>query len=226
MHILAPSATDNSDDVLQEALTGLSLHKEFSTIYRSQGLCIHPLLNQYFLSIPSQPILKLQTMQATMDAWTRSSFAIVSCSQIELINDMPKDIGTKLVVFDYRSQACELDVIIAIYKDTVERKYAYMITPFQAAHFPIEFISKAIVIPLIISRCSWDPHVSQLFSELKDGLGFCSNHPMLELQCDLASYGFVSDEALDTNMIKYNISLAEQEGYKMLSALVSTSMET
>lgn len=225
IHILGSAASDNANQILLEALIGLSLHKEISAIYRSQGLCIHPKVNEYFLSIPSHYVLRLQTMQATLEAWSNSTFAIISYSQKDMLKAINPEKGPVLIIFDCRCEQSAKPEKLFSLDDTLSCRYVYILTPFQATMVPIELTYRIIVIPLIISRCKWDPHVSQLLLEIINNHSYRSAQQIAEVSADLVSNNFVNEDQSNPSQIKYNIRMVELEALKMLSACIAEAQQ-
>jgi hypothetical protein len=151
--------------VLFETFAGLSLYKELSDTFRPQGICIQPVMSQYVVSVPSQPLGEIQIMREAVEAWSSATVAVVSHSQHEILKEFSSNKGPHLILLD-----CRFSTIEGLHSENfanhgLGRNIVCLLTPMQICLLDTSFDMHAIAIPIMSERSTWDPHLKPLYLE-------------------------------------------------------------
>jgi hypothetical protein len=152
--------------IISETLAGLSLYKEFSSIFRSNGLAVQPIASQYLVSVPSQPLGEIYTINELVDAWTNSAFAVISYSQNYLLDILPGE-GPRLIIVDCRFETRKHLLIDDLELKRSAAKLVFIVSPLHQAVLHDLSNKDIIVFPVLTERSNWDPHLRPLLDELK-----------------------------------------------------------
>jgi hypothetical protein len=152
--------------VISETFGGLTLYKELASIFRSNGLAVQPKASQYLVSVPSQTLGEIYTMNELIDAWKSSVFVVLSYSQNYLLDILPYE-GPELLIVD-----CRFETRNHLLTDDLEwmksaAKLIFIVTPLQLAVVHGRSNIEVIVFPVLTDRSGWDPHLRPLLDELK-----------------------------------------------------------
>ena len=152
--------------VISETFGGLSLHKELASIFRSNGLAVQPIMSQYLVSVPSQPLNQISAMNKLIDVWKTSAFAVLSFSQSYLLDILPRE-GPGLLIIDCRFESQKALLIKHQAFEMIAAKLVFLVTPLQLAILHDRPNMDVIVFPVLIERAGWDPHLRPLLDEVK-----------------------------------------------------------
>lgn len=198
VQILAPSNSDPGTSFF-ETLLGLVLFKEMSSVFRANGICVHPSIVQYLVSVPGNPIGDIRYSRNLLDALLRSTFAIVSWSQLGLLRDISQYANIPAVMIDCRAiTPRQLQQAIIECRECHDQ-YIILVTPFQASLLADSCDLRLIVYPLYSSRECWDPHLNPLFAEAKKNISMIPPHLVQEYLSQIHSSNGVNEySALDS----------------------------
>jgi hypothetical protein len=174
--------------IIFETFSGLGLHKELASKFRSQGICIQPELSQYVASIPSQSIHEIQSMQTLMESWEYSTFAVISFDHYQVLNILSSCNGPRLVFLDCRFTSPENLSTLKSLDNFNQQEIVCLLTPIQRSFLDETFKVKTIVYPVLTERSTWDPHLTPLYKEVKKNTSQIAYRNNLEVNIEAKAF--------------------------------------
>jgi len=153
-------------EVILETFGGLSLYKELVSVFRSNGLAVHPISSQYLVSVPSQPLADVHTMNELIEAWSSSTFVVLSLSQKYLLDRLPGT-GPRILFVDCRYETRSIISSVHLACESTVAKVVYIVTPLQLSYAHSCRQTEFIVVPELTPRSRWDPHLQPLLDEIQ-----------------------------------------------------------
>ena len=165
LQILGTSSASPAQ-ILLETFAGLSLHKELSNTFRCKGLCAQPVMSEYLVSVPSEPLSEIHFKRDLADAWSDADFAIISYSQRELLGVLFSHGGPHAVIVDCRLSSIENFSLSELSDLAAGRDVYCILTPLQMSLNDKESGITVIAFPISTERSKWDPHLKPLHADI------------------------------------------------------------
>lgn len=212
--------------VLFETFAGLSLYKELAKTFRSQGICIQPVMSQYVASVPSQPIAEIQSMRAAIDSWSSATFVIISLAQHGLLKTLSSHDGPRLILLDCRFASIESLRSIRLDDHEIKKNVACILTPMQASLLNKTFEFQAILFPILTERSTWDPHLRPLYLEINAHATQISPRNHLEICSELKAFSLFDNHLGEEALFPYDPRAYVHEAISEITRLsLNTQME-
>jgi hypothetical protein len=163
LHILAPTSSCAHKSSL-EALAGLLLFKSLVSHFRPIALAVHPSLGEYVPSVPSYPLPLVHDLASLGEAVKTADIILVSYSQYNMLEPILSSHRSSLLLIDMRNySAAHLGGQLQSLMGQESNELYFVVSPTQASLLNQGQLLRVVVIPLINSRCQWDPHIDQAF---------------------------------------------------------------
>jgi hypothetical protein len=206
--------------VLLETFSGLTIYKELANTFRTQGICIQPVMRQYLSSVASQPLSEIQTMRDVLEAWAKAEFAIISFCQREILRTLFTHGGPQIIILDCRLASVERLCLSELRDLAAGKDVFFLLTPFQMALTDRESGISVIAFPISTERATWDPHLSPLYAELLANAHHITARDLLQTQSEAAQLGLRDIGGNSEPSFSYELRLAVDEAIHEINCLI------
>jgi hypothetical protein len=214
------SSTTTPSRLLFETFAGLALYKELSDTFRPHAICIQPVMSQYVASVPSQPLAEIRTMRDAIEAWSSATVAIISFSQYEMLKAFSSYDGPRLILLDCRFTTVESIRSRCLADHGLERNIACLLTPMQICLLDTSINMRAIAIPVLPERSTWDPHLRPLYLETMINIEQCCPRSLLQIRSEAAALDSSSVCIGKETIFSYDLIGAANEAVCEISSLI------
>ena len=209
---------------LLETFSGLSLYKELTNTFRTQGICIQPSMSQYLASVPSQPLFELKTMTDVLEAWVDAQFVIISFSQRELLNTLIPHKKPELIIIDCRLVSVERLRSSELTDLAKDRKIFYLLTPMQMALVDETLGISINIFPISTERSTWDPHLKSLHANVLDNSHHIPPKHFYQIQSEAMYLRLLNKNKSDKTLLFCDLRVVVEEAIQELYSIIQESL--
>ena len=172
------------------------------------------------MSVPSQPLAEIQSMRGAIEAWSSATIAVISFSQQEMLKAFSSFDGPRLILLDCRFTTVEGLQSRSLAGYGIEQNIACLLTPMQICLLETSFDMRAIAIPVLSERSTWDPHLRPLYLELMTNIDQICASSILQINAESAALGLSDNCANKGIFLSYDLVGAVNEAVCEISNLV------
>ena len=209
------TTTNSQAMMMLETFSGLSLYKELTNTFRTQGICIQPSMSQYVASVPSQPLSEIMAMTGLLEAWRSAQFAIISFSQRNLLRTALNHSGPQTIFLDCRLVPIERLCSSELTDLSENRDIFCLFTPMQMALADKKLSVSASTFPISTERSTWDPHLKSLYANVLENTHHIPTNYLHQIQSE-AVYLRLLDKKTNNTILCCDLKIVTEEAIQGL----------